>query len=819
MQLPFRDAIHNSYFSLPSIFLVGLLAGVLGVVVGKRYLVDLPSIDWSEPQEDAAIILSDPQLYSREALINDRRQEAEFLHGMLTSSKDARFRPHLQQVIETTQALRARASLPGIIPPSSQDQATARDGRRETGATGDASGTRAAEPPGARSNGSESPNGTSPRPTGDAQQGQGNPLQDDPRERFRDLQSYRADIRAALSAVNLDDRHDYEGQALYRLQFHATVLPGRRPAKFGVAEVRLHPDLEEKDYRRIYMAWLGYATQRLNPQYAALSSQSGGTLQGLSDFPPPDPRYQVLSQGSQVISVFDICLREDNGRAPDPQASQDSCRQRPIFLALHPAGVRAVEEFLKLYSEMEEAIAQAKKTAEQTLEPLPKPEGTPEADGDPCEQAANTESREHPLLKYYLDAKQVYAIMPYIAASLDSLKWIDTTQEQYSIYKNVDKLRSANSMLRDYFSILRRQGPKACDGVMTFVAGAQKRTSVPTEFGEKLEELKKEQRSYAYATTPIELAQRVSNELSAVTTADIALRLANQQGELGWVDEIKRTMEAIERFPLIVGFADRVKDTGRDVARFGWVFGPRLQSNTNTLEHPVASYEVSADVSIPGWWPKISLELRTGWVANWHEVNGLTQVLRDASGRRFIVPMPLMTPPDVESLTEALTRKILGPWGHSPPQVSVYNVFPQSVSACMNNVTFVIEGNNLWRDPEVYWEGIRGEKIRLLPGMRGITADFSIKQLFGTAQGGLQKRLFRPTQLIIAIRNGETTIVPIGVYGHRLGNSEQCEGPAVSAPSNEFAPRIHAVAPNTVYACSSFSRSQRFLIKGANLGY
>ena len=94
------------------------------------------------------------------------------------------------------------------------------------------------------------------------------------------------------------------------------------------------------------------------------------------------------------------------------------------------------------------------------------------------------------------------------------------------------------------------------------------------------------------------------------------------------------------------------------------------------------------------------------------------------------VPMPLLTPPDLESLIEVLTRKLIGPWGQPPPPASVSRVTPTDVSACMNEVTFVIEGHNLWRDPEVYWEGVRAENVTLLPGMRGIAAAFQIKKLF-----------------------------------------------------------------------------------------
>jgi hypothetical protein len=137
----------------------------------------------------------------------------------------------------------------------------------------------------------------------------------------------------------------------------------------------------------------------------------------------------------------------------------------------------------------------------------------------------------------------------------------------------------------------------------------------------------------------------------------------------------------------------------------------------------------------------------------------------------------------------------------------------------MNEVTFVIEGHNLWRDPEVYWEGVRAENVTLLPGMRGITAAFQIKKLFDAQQVDLQRQQFRRTSLIIALRNSKAQAFPIDFYGQRLGtNHEQCEGPTVSAQGyDRDAPTIHRVAPSTIYACS-VSRSLQFFISGTNLG-
>ena len=162
------------------------------------------------------------------------------------------------------------------------------------------------------------------------------------------------------------------------------------------------PDLQDEDYRRIYLAWLGYATHGLNPHPGPNSID-------------PDPRYEALSQGSEVIKVLNIC----------PEKSQK--KTCTVSLALPPQGAKSVAKFLESYPDMQNEINKV-----QTE--LPRTGGTPESDDssqaseeaeitlDPCEQKADEQNGIPSLLKYYSNAKQVYAILPYIATSLASLK-------------------------------------------------------------------------------------------------------------------------------------------------------------------------------------------------------------------------------------------------------------------------------------------------------------------------------------------------------------------------------------------------------------
>ena len=82
-------------------------------------------------------------------------------------------------------------------------------------------------------------------------------LESSPEEHFEDLNAYRARIRQRLTEVGLDDVHDANGNALYRLQFTATVLPGAVKNKFGILDLEIaSAEARADQVSRLYQDWL-----------------------------------------------------------------------------------------------------------------------------------------------------------------------------------------------------------------------------------------------------------------------------------------------------------------------------------------------------------------------------------------------------------------------------------------------------------------------------------------------------------------------------------------------------------------------------------
>src|SRR2546430_17724354 len=101
-----KVTIYAIYWS----FAIGLvLSGCTGVV---PYVVE--PIDLSGPQQQASILIKDPQVYSRATLINDRKNEEQYLKALLekqTDPSEFEFKPQVLREISDVSAFSASLGL------------------------------------------------------------------------------------------------------------------------------------------------------------------------------------------------------------------------------------------------------------------------------------------------------------------------------------------------------------------------------------------------------------------------------------------------------------------------------------------------------------------------------------------------------------------------------------------------------------------------------------------------------------------------------------------------------------------------------------
>ena len=261
------------------IFLVLLVSGCsLFKDKGNPY-AEVGEINEKDPQTPAVILVGDPQVSSRESLINDRMREVDHLEEMIRDSKEVSFEPQLKRDLRVIRALASQLGI-SFNPASSvaferqEDLAKLRTDveivklRNELEKLKKLSqenpSDSALQPKTADQVG-EKPGAKPGDPSVDeikahlnkavmaadnllkelqkkaADRAAETTIKASPEDVFEDLNAYRARLRQRQNEVRLDDVHDADGHALYRLQLTAAVLPGKYKNKFAVLDVDIAP--------------------------------------------------------------------------------------------------------------------------------------------------------------------------------------------------------------------------------------------------------------------------------------------------------------------------------------------------------------------------------------------------------------------------------------------------------------------------------------------------------------------------------------------------------------------------------------------------
>jgi hypothetical protein len=300
------------------------VSGLVGCSGFKAYDTSLTRLDYSAKQIPASIQVSDPKLYKREDLINERQEEMDYLKTLLSNSRTVTFSPELVRDIESVSALSAqlgisfdagaklqfkqaaqlsdleqqiavtqlqtqllqvqhdlqsvKASLANQTIPTPTPAST-------TGSSTSSTTLPAVPPPGlsdantiATQLGTLVSSLTSRLDAASTAPRGGTAAASSPLDQFQDRQAYRRVIQSAINDTALDDLHDYNGNSLFRMQFRATVLPvGGDPDKsadfdksLGVLRMEIKgPEFKNdkvgrKSLEDLYKEWLDHVNFRLN---------------------------------------------------------------------------------------------------------------------------------------------------------------------------------------------------------------------------------------------------------------------------------------------------------------------------------------------------------------------------------------------------------------------------------------------------------------------------------------------------------------------------------------------------------------------------
>lgn len=179
---------------------------------------------------------------------------------------------------------------------------------------------------------------------------------------------------------------------------------------------------------------------------------------------------------------------------------------------------------------------------------------------------------------------------------------------------------------------------------------------------------------------------------------------------------------------------------GKEQTAFGWLLGPRatLIPDKQKMEfrHHATPYELTADLSLPGWWPYIELETQTAWAPDWNNDQGQTLTkwmsgtgtVGDFLKRSYRVNLS-PNAADMAGLTSIIIRKRALLANQLSPNVIA--ILPRKISACSSKTTLVITGENIWRSEKVIVGGTEfsGNSVRVTPDMSGVMVDVNAGSL------------------------------------------------------------------------------------------
>ncbi len=246
---------------------------------------------------------------------------------------------------------------------------------------------------------------------------------------------------------------------------------------------------------------------------------------------------------------------------------------------------------------------------------------------------------------------------------------------------------------------------------------------------------------YAYSVTPKESVQRVAEVASRRNVSEFMLALSflggnSAAGKLygDYMKVNEGIFQAIHRQPLVVGYSKGTRRTAADAGAppagaektacdaeaktrrvercmsFGWILGPRFaiknDGSGSNYRHTVEFNPLSSVISIPGWVSDLEVKVRTHWVND----DGFIPAKKTES----ILPVSLK--PDYAAITDALAEESI-----REPRPFTRPILEYDEGAA---ATFVIPGQNLWRNPVVLLGSQQADEVSVLPDMRGLVAKF-----------------------------------------------------------------------------------------------
>ncbi len=857
-----------------------ILVSVLISSCKSPYALHLGSINLEGKQEPAAIQFSDIQLYKREALVNERREETAYLKALLDESKKITFEPDIIRQLDLVRAISGSLGL-GFSPGSALEfkQAAERGDLQQQIAVTQltmqldqlkrdaellrqklASQTEPSQgAPGQIAKPDKLPAGPSVPDvsadlikainelTAQLKTTSSTPLTKvgvtaNPGDVFMDRQAYRDELKMALNTTSLDELHDLDGNSLFRLQFNATVLPKKNEEgnlnRLGVLRMQIEkPRISDTEYRDLYKEWLNYVNSQLNIAPDSRLKKEDLVFQA-------NPNLLQLGRVGTYYRIITLSISKSKAASKDSKTpsikiverneATDTKQNWYLRVAVPPFLYDNTEKLFRYTSEFAEMIEKVN----EELKDLKDKEKSKLAEINTCEDVWKTitkdgkpktwslKNEEFSLERIYRWAHNL-ASYPAALAIRSEIGLLDPESQQNILEYTGNMTELIMGPATKFLARFTETFP--CCACKLEREWKKKHIERLDFFRNPLENAAKGERgnrTAVYLVSPTGRFQRLSTAaraadavaLAGALAADLPAQGLGVKGTASYSRSAQGKVDALERSPLVVGFSEpaTVDTNDKTVSEpsFGWILGPKTVLNpekqTLEFEQYIAPYHLSADLSIPGWWPYLTLVTQTAWAPNWRNPQSEGQTLNlsePQTERRIRIPLKHNTN-DMEGLTYLLVREIAGARMDIP---SISRVIPSTVSLCQKEgkkVGFLIKGNNIWHATQVSLTGLMADEadIEVSPDMKGILVKLDLSKLPNPSGGSFEKG-----ELTVGTRYG-TAAYTIHITG-KLQSDGKCVD-AAPVPEPKPSPTITSVDPSRISVCEP---SPIFVVQGKNL--
>lgn len=499
-----------------------------------------------------------------------------------------------------------------------------------------------------------------------------------PFDRFRDQQAYLDMLKSARNAASLDDLHDYRGSALIRLNFQATVVPDpKAPKSLGVVQVSVKPHGVDDVVKKTYIEeW----------------------IRSINEHPRVNGDFGVGSDVAELERLGVVYIDRSLGQpVAMPSAGSDLAdKARETMVKDARWGDPSVS-----YSDSLSWLSSIDKNAVATGLTQSCGTGTPGVTRSPAVAA------------FMQDLHRARARISTYHYQVDRDRWSPERRATVNAAELADA-RSFLEVARDKMSLL-----SACTSAVAGLAVVEERVQLSTLLM-RLDDAIGGASARIYEVGPREQVQQMSTTARAADSMALALSIAAAapgagraaSAGLGYSRQAVNKVSALERVPSVVGYTVGGKQS------FGWVLGPRAVVDAKYgsigVEQRLKPYDLSVDMSVPAWWPSVQLDVETQWgpkpadLASGDPIGGPG----NAQNRPIIVPIERKAA-DYDWFTSLLL-------GSADRGVRISRV-SGAVNACFES-TLLLEGRNVWRAQTVMVLGqsLSASDFSIAPDMRGI---------------------------------------------------------------------------------------------------